>query len=133
MGLCSLAFCRDLGLFLALAQSVQRVAPSSMHRVDQNGESQYLKNQRVYFHISDACVPAPLQILAELHGQDLLHGQIIGLCDYGIERNTYAVVEVERIGQQVVVPVAKIFRIPESSSDAIDSSISTDPGAATAN
>jgi hypothetical protein len=74
-----------------------------------NGHSADLKEQHVRFHIADAYVPSPSQILAELHGQDFLHGRIIGLCDHGIERNTFAVVEVESIGQQVVVPVARII------------------------
>ena len=97
-----------------------------MYPDERNGKPQNLKNLHVRFHICDAYVPSPSQILSELHGQDMLQGRIICLCDHGIERDTYALVEVESIGQQVVVPVAKILRLEESSGHALDSSTLTD-------
>ena len=70
-------------------------------------------NRYVHFHISDVYVPEPAQLLALLHGQDLLEGRIVELSDSGIQAQAFAVVEVAGISQPVVVPVAKIVDFAE--------------------
>ena len=62
----------------------------------------------VHFKIDDVYLPDPAQILRVLHGQDLLQGKIVDLSDSGMEEDAFAVVEVEGIGQPVVVPVKRI-------------------------
>jgi len=58
-------------------------------------------------------VPEPAEILAELHGQDLLQGRVIDLSDRGSERGAFAVVVVDGLTNPVVVPVAKIVGVEE--------------------
>lgn len=70
-----------------------------------------LRNQQVRFYIKDVYVPEPGQILAELHGQDLLQGRVIDLSDRGAERSVFAVVEVEGLSKPVVVPTARILGV----------------------
>jgi len=68
------------------------------------GDPQYLKGSQVRFCIRDACVPAPAEILARLHGHELLHGLITEFTDSGTESKAFAVVEVVKLAQLVVVP-----------------------------
>jgi hypothetical protein len=61
------------------------------------------KATRVNFRIGDIYIPEPTQVLMELHGKDLLEGKIIDLSDSGGQEDPYAVIEVERLSQPVVV------------------------------
>lgn len=67
-----------------------------------------MRNSWVNFRICDAYVPEPLHILMELHGDDLLHGKIIDVSDSGGQDEQFAVVEVERLAQPVVVPMKHV-------------------------
>jgi hypothetical protein len=67
--------------------------------------SKNVQNSWVNFRIRDAYVPEPVQILMELHGEDLLQGKIIDMSDSGSQDEQFAVVEVERLSQPVVVPM----------------------------
>jgi hypothetical protein len=71
-----------------------------------------VRNSWVNFRICDAYVPEPLQILMELHGEDLLHGKIIDVSDSSSQDEQFAVVEVERLAQPVVVPIKHVRGIP---------------------
>jgi hypothetical protein len=64
-----------------------------------------VQNSWVNFRIRDAYVPEPVQILMELHGEDLLQGKIIDMSDSDSQDEQFAVVEVERLSQPVVVPM----------------------------
>ena len=79
-----------------------------MAACESNDERQGLHNKYVRFHINDIYVPEPVEILEELHGQELLSGRIIQLSDRGPQRDAFALVEVEGLSRPVVVPVAKI-------------------------
>jgi hypothetical protein len=68
-----------------------------------------LTNRWVHFRICDVYMPGPEQLLAELHGNDLLRGKVIGLSDSGAEKDAFAVVEVEGLKHPVVVPVGRIL------------------------
>jgi hypothetical protein len=86
-----------------------------MQRLQRTDDPQHLQNKHVHFHIQDVCVPHDWrQILAELHGQDLLQGRVVDLSDSGAERGAFAVVEVDGLKSPVVVPVAKIVEVGES-------------------
>jgi hypothetical protein len=74
-----------------------------------NGRTRDLRNRKVSFRIRDVYVPEPAQILVELHGQDLLCGQVVELSDRGFDKDAFAVVEVRGLRTPVVVPVAKIL------------------------
>jgi hypothetical protein len=66
-------------------------------------------NQRVHFRICDIYHPDPVKILTDLHGQDLLSGKIIDLSDSGMQKNAFAVIEVEHIQELLVVPMERIL------------------------
>ncbi len=72
-----------------------------------------LWNEEVRFRIQDVYVPEPTQILADLHGEDMLQGRVIDLSDRGSEREAFAVVEVHGLTYAVVVPVAKVGGVKE--------------------
>ena len=70
-----------------------------------------LKNRWVNFKIRDVFIPDPQKLLIELYGDDLLQGRVVDLSDSGREEDVFAVVEVEGVGQPVVVPVASIVSV----------------------
>ena len=65
-------------------------------------------NQRVHFKIRDVYHPDPRQLILDLHGNDLLTGKIIDLSDRGMQKNAFAVIEVEGIKELLVVPIERI-------------------------
>jgi len=65
-------------------------------------------NQRVHFTIRDVYHPDPMQLILVLHGHDLLTGTIIALSDSGMQKNAFAVIEVEGIQELLVVPIERI-------------------------
>jgi hypothetical protein len=44
----------------------------------------------------------------ELHGKDQLEGKVIDVSDAGIQKEAFAVIEVQELSQPVVVPVKQI-------------------------
>ena len=64
--------------------------------------AEQLKNRWVSFRILDVYLPEPLKLLMDLHGRDILQGQVVDLSDNGTE--SFIVVEVEGIEQPVIVP-----------------------------
>ena len=78
--------------------------PVTMCAAHYAGDPQSMEGSRVRFRISDACVPAPTEIIARLHGHELLHGSISEFTDSGTVAKAFAVVEVVELAQPVVVP-----------------------------
>jgi len=70
-----------------------------------------LKNRWVRFKIRDVYHPDPAQVLSELHSDDLLTGKVIDLSDSGMQKDAFAVVEVEGIEAMVIVPVERILSV----------------------
>ena len=70
-------------------------------------------NQRVHFKIRDVYHPAPAEIMLDLHGNDLLTGKIIDLSDSGMQKNAFAVIEVEGIQELLIVPIEQILGVIE--------------------
>jgi hypothetical protein len=66
-------------------------------------------NQRVHFKIRDVYHPDPMKIMTDLHGNDLLTGKIIDLSDSGMQKNAFAVIEVEGIQELLVVSIERIL------------------------
>ena len=64
----------------------------------------YVKNRHVEFHIQDVYYPDKTAVLEELHGKDLLQGRVVETTK-GPKGEMYAVIEVEGLGQPVIVPV----------------------------
>jgi hypothetical protein len=80
------------------------------------GESVDWINRWVHFKIRDVYHPDPMKILTDLHGNDLLTGKIIDLSDSGMQKNTFAVIEVENIQELLVVPIEQILGAMEDES-----------------
>jgi hypothetical protein len=70
-----------------------------------------LKGQRVQFAVRDIYFPGPESVLKELHGEDLIVGDVLDVSDNGLEKNAFVVVKVERLEQPVVVPAERIRNI----------------------
>lgn len=67
-----------------------------------------LRNHQVRFKVADIHIPHPLVVLYELHGNDLLEGRVVDLSDCGERKEAFAVVEVERAQQFLIVPVERL-------------------------
>lgn len=65
-------------------------------------------NQRVHFKIRDVYHPDPVKILTDLYGDDLLTGKVLDLSDSGMQKDVFAVIEVEEIRELLVVPIERI-------------------------
>jgi hypothetical protein len=68
-----------------------------------------LRDQRVQFKIRDVYHPDPAQVLLDLHGNDLLTGKVVDLSDSGMQKDVFAVVEVEGIEELLIVLVEHIL------------------------
>ena len=71
-----------------------------------------LRDQRVQFKIRDIYHPDPTQVLDDLYGDDLLTGKVVTLSDSGMQKDAFAVVEVEGIKELMIVPVERILSTP---------------------
>ncbi len=67
-----------------------------------------LKGRRVQFAIRDIYFPGPEVVLNELHGADLIAGEIVDVSDSGPDQNAFVVVKVEALENPVVVPFERI-------------------------
>jgi hypothetical protein len=70
-----------------------------------------LRDRWVHFRLRDVYYPDPAQVLIELHGNDVLLGKVIDLSDSGMQAEAFAVIEIERIKQAVIVPVERLLGI----------------------
>jgi hypothetical protein len=53
-----------------------------------------LKHRLVRFRVRDIYIPDPLEVLNELHGNDILQGKVVDLTDSGAQEKVFVVVEV---------------------------------------
>ena len=67
-----------------------------------------LRNQKVRFKISDIYLPDPLVILNKLHGEDVLEGRVLDISDSGTRPEQFAVIEVPKLDQIIIVPLASV-------------------------
>jgi len=70
-----------------------------------------LRNQRVRFKISDIYLPDPLVILNKLHGEDVLEGRVLDISDNGTRPEQFAVIEVAKLDQIIIVPLASVNNV----------------------
>jgi len=70
-----------------------------------------LRNRRIHFKVRDVYLPDPQKLLMELHGDDLLQGNVIDLSDSGTQKGAFAVVKVEGIEQPLIIPADRILDI----------------------
>jgi hypothetical protein len=70
-----------------------------------------IRNRLVNFKVCDVYLPDPREILVELYGNVILQGRVLDLTDSGAIRKAYAVVEVEGMGRQLIVPMERILGV----------------------
>ncbi len=75
-----------------------------MAAFDAKKDSARLYGKRVEFFINDVHLPDPTEILAELHGQDVLSGHVTDLTECRAEGEVFAVIDVEAMTRPLVVP-----------------------------
>ncbi|MGC4001317.1 MAG: hypothetical protein QM767_29220 [Anaeromyxobacter sp.] len=74
-----------------------------------------LRDGWVQFRLRDAYLPDARDLSLRLHGEDLLQGRVVGVSDSGTTEAAYVVVQVEGIGELIVVPTTGILaRTPGS-------------------
>jgi hypothetical protein len=67
-----------------------------------------LMNRWVRFKVLDIYYPDPIKVLTDLHGNEILTGQVLDLSDSGMQKDAFIVVKVEGIEEPVIVPVERI-------------------------
>jgi len=70
-----------------------------------------IKNRWVHFRIRDVYIPEPQQLLAALHGEDLLQGRVVEISEGAEMTEAYAVVEVEGFEHPVIVPAERVLGV----------------------
>jgi len=70
-----------------------------------------IKNRWVHFRIRDVYIPEPQQLLATLHGEDLLQGRVIEISEGAGMAHSYAVIEVEGLEHPVIVPAEHVLGV----------------------
>ena len=70
-----------------------------------------LKNHTINFQIRHVYIPAPHELLAELHGDDILQGEVLDVTQSGEGHGWFAVVHVEGLRNFLIVPVERIVSV----------------------
>jgi len=67
----------------------------------------------VNFRICDIFYPDYQQLLFELHGNDVLEGQVVDLSESGMNDVSFAEIEINDLQERVIVPIDRILGICE--------------------
>lgn len=78
-----------------------------------------LKGRWVRFKIRDIHLPSPEAVLKDLHEDDVITGRIVDVSDNGLEREAFAVVNVDNLSKPVVVPVARLLSGADSAGEGL--------------
>jgi hypothetical protein len=70
-----------------------------------------IRDRLVNFKVRDVYVPTPQEILDELYGNDILQGKVLDLTDSGATKQAFAVVRVEGVSRDVIVPMESILGV----------------------
>lgn len=70
-----------------------------------------IRDRLVHFRICDVYIPHSNEVLAELHGSDILQGTVLDLTDSGAAKNAYVVVRVEGLSRELIVPMQRILGV----------------------
>ncbi|HXT31087.1 MAG TPA: hypothetical protein VN716_17445 [Vicinamibacterales bacterium] len=64
--------------------------------------------RKVAFAVKDVYFPAPTAVLGQLHGNEVISGQIVGVSDSGRHHEAFAVVRVDGLEAPVVIAIERI-------------------------
>ena len=67
-----------------------------------------LTGRRVEFVVRDIYYPPYESVLGDVHGHDVMNGEVVDVTEAGGERATFAVVKVDALSYPVVVPVDRL-------------------------
>jgi len=62
--------------------------------------------------VRDIHIPDPERVLMELHGAEVLEGNVVALTDDGLKADSFAVIEVDGLECSLVVPVDRLTGVP---------------------
>jgi hypothetical protein len=62
----------------------------------------------VAFAVRDVYFPAPAAVLGQLHGNEVISGQIVDVSDSGRQQEAFAVVRVDGLEMPVVIAMERI-------------------------
>lgn len=68
-----------------------------------------LRDHYVQFRLADIYLPDPVTVTYELHGHELIRGQVIEMSDSGDRENAFVVVKVEDVAHHMIVPVDRVI------------------------
>jgi hypothetical protein len=77
-----------------------------------------LKHRQVTFEVCRVHLPAPSELLMQLHGSDVLQGEVLDVTADRSVQTWYAVVHVEGVNDLVIVPVEQILGVVRDGSQA---------------
>ena len=64
--------------------------------------------RKVVFAVKDVYFPAPAAVLEQLHGNEVISGQIVDVSDSGRQHDAFAVVRVDGLETPVVIAMERI-------------------------
>ncbi|PYQ46332.1 MAG: hypothetical protein DMF78_26575 [Acidobacteria bacterium] len=68
------------------------------------------KGRHVRFRVRDVHLPAPSEVLDEMHGGDVLEGKVVDVSDNGTEAGLFVVIQVDGLRRPCVLAVERILR-----------------------
>jgi hypothetical protein len=68
-----------------------------------------LRDQYVQFRLADIYLPDPVTVIYEMHGNELIRGQVIEMSDSGDREDAFVVVRVQDIAHHMIVPVDRVI------------------------
>jgi hypothetical protein len=70
-----------------------------------------LRNRWVHFKVRDVYFPDVEKVLAELYGNNVLQGKVVDVSRGGSAESWFAVVSVDGLEQEIVVPITRILGV----------------------
>jgi hypothetical protein len=64
--------------------------------------------RRVAFAVKDVYFPAPAAVLGQLHGNEVISGQVVDVSDSGGQLEAFAVVRIDGLEAPVVIAIERI-------------------------
>jgi len=94
---------------MALALAPYRAVPAGPKPNVTTSRSNQLIGRRARFRIRDVHYPEPAVVLEQLHGGDVLQGEVMDLSASGLQEAAYAVIRVDRLREPLIVAVDRLL------------------------
>jgi hypothetical protein len=70
-----------------------------------------LRNRWVHFKVRDVYFPDVEKVLCDLYGDNVLQGKVVDLSEGSAPDGRFAVISIEGLDQQLVVPIHRILGV----------------------